>query len=316
MRAKVAKKRTCSIGSRYFSASTFFLLLFAAANAHVEADYAVLIAIAHDGDAAIHIVLSLNNLLRALRNVGGVSEGDVVGELLLDGDLRSVADGIGFGGEPLRIDFDVAGAEEAIEAAADGGVQGLAEDERGGLIGEGRLARLFLKLGRFFVGAAEREKRDDVGFGQRRLRAVIETEAIGGSGDGDVEIVVADVSGGLKVELRLNGDGIGEGDVAALEGKSSAMECGLAFQNIDAAEYGGARDGTAQVKIGVSGEAGDCGAHLKFGSGLNVKIEVNVIEWGVGGGNARKLAAALEVGAEIEARRDGHLVDGDVARDG
>ena len=78
------------------------------ADLHVEADDAVLVAVADEGNAAIEIVLPLDDLLRTLRNVGGVREGEVIGELLLDGDLRAGADGIGFGGQSLRIDFDIA----------------------------------------------------------------------------------------------------------------------------------------------------------------------------------------------------------------
>ncbi len=40
-------------------------------------------------------------------------------DFLLDSDLRSSPRGIGFGGQPLRIDLDITGAEEPLEAAAD-----------------------------------------------------------------------------------------------------------------------------------------------------------------------------------------------------
>ena len=65
------------------------LSFLAAADSHIEADDAVLVARADDRNVAIDIVLSLDDLLRTLRNIGGVGEGEVVGELLLDGNLRA-----------------------------------------------------------------------------------------------------------------------------------------------------------------------------------------------------------------------------------
>jgi hypothetical protein len=186
----------------------------------VEADYAVLIAGADDGKVAIDIVLALDDLLRTLRDIGGVGEGNVVGELLLDGDLRTAGGGIGFGSEALRIDFDIAGAEQALEAAAGSVIDGLVKDEIGGLIGKNALAGLPLELRGFIAGAAESEQGDDVGFRQRRFGAVVDVETvIGRAGDGDVEIVIADVSGRLEIELGFDGHWIGEGDIAALEVK-------------------------------------------------------------------------------------------------
>ena len=58
----------------------------------------------------------------------------MIHELLLDRDLRAVADGVGFGSQPLRVDFDIAGSEQALQAVADGGVQRLAEDLSGRLV--------------------------------------------------------------------------------------------------------------------------------------------------------------------------------------
>src|ERR1700678_2013431 len=114
------------------------------ADAQVEADDAVLIAGTNDGKVAIEIILALNNLLRALRDVGGIGYGYVVSKFLLDTDLRPVADGVGFAGKSLRVDLDVAGAEQALQPAADGSVQSLTENECRSLIGEDALAGLFL----------------------------------------------------------------------------------------------------------------------------------------------------------------------------
>jgi len=47
------------------------------------------------------------------------------------------------------------------------------------------------------------------------------------------------VGGGLEIELRLDGNGIGESDIAAFERETGAVESSLAFENIDAAETAG-----------------------------------------------------------------------------
>jgi len=152
------------VGSVISSGQRSLLLFLPAADADVEADDAVLIACTDDGKVAIEIVLALDDLLRTLRDVGGVGEGDIVGEFLFDGDLRGVADRIGFGDEALRINFDVAGSEQSLESAADRAVQRLAEDERRGLIGKSTLTGLLLELRRFIAGAPQSEQGNDVGF--------------------------------------------------------------------------------------------------------------------------------------------------------
>jgi len=72
---------------------------------------------------------------------------------------------------------------------------------------------------------------------------------------GDVEIVVADVRGGLEIELRFDGNRIGETDVSAIESVARAVEGGLTFENIDAAENSGPGNGAAETEIGVAGKA-------------------------------------------------------------
>src|ERR1700749_666299 len=87
------------------------ILFLALANADIEADHAVLIARAHHRNVAVDVVFALDDLLRTLRNIGAVSERNVVRKLLLDGYLRAARRGIGFGGQALGIDFDAADSE-------------------------------------------------------------------------------------------------------------------------------------------------------------------------------------------------------------
>jgi len=70
------------------------ILFLASSNANIEADHAVLVARPHNRDIGIDVVFALNNLLRTLRDVGAVTEGDVIGKLLLDGDCGPRAVGL------------------------------------------------------------------------------------------------------------------------------------------------------------------------------------------------------------------------------
>ena len=146
------------------------------------------------------------------------------------------------------------------------------------------MSGLFLELGGLIVGAAESEQGDDVGLRQRRLGAIVHVETvIGRAGEGDVEVVVANVRGGLEIELGFDRNGIGECDVAALEGEMNSVDGGAAFENVNASENRGAGDGAADAKVGIAGEAGDGGSHLEFGSGLDVDIELDVEQWRIRG---------------------------------
>ena len=86
------------------------ILFFALTDLYVEADHSVLVTGAEDRDVFANVVLALDNLLRSLRHVLTVSKCEVVRDLLLDGDLGT-ASGVGFGVEPLRVDFYFADAE-------------------------------------------------------------------------------------------------------------------------------------------------------------------------------------------------------------
>jgi len=103
-----------------------------------------------------------------------------------------------------------------------------------------------------------------------------------------------DVRGGLEIELRFDGNRIGETDVSAIESVARAVEGGLTFENIDAAENSGPGNGAAETEIGVAGKARDGGPHLEFGRRLDVDIEFDVVEWRIGDGDGRTLTATLE----------------------
>src|SRR5579864_7937008 len=111
VRARVDEGRAWLAPLR-FGGATFLLagrrpsrLFLALPHADIEADHSVLIARAHHGDIAIEVILALNDLLRTLRDVRAVSKRKVVGELLLDSDLRASGGGVGLSGQPLRVNF-------------------------------------------------------------------------------------------------------------------------------------------------------------------------------------------------------------------
>ena len=81
-----------------------------------------------DGD------FGLDQLLAGGVDVGGVGEGEVAAQLLLDDDAGG---GVAERAEVVGIDFDAAGAEELLDAGADGGVERAAEQGVGGGVGDG-----------------------------------------------------------------------------------------------------------------------------------------------------------------------------------
>ena len=60
------------------------MLLFAAAEGYINADYAVLVAHRVNRDIAGDVVLGLNDLLRSLRNIGAVTQSNIARDLLLN----------------------------------------------------------------------------------------------------------------------------------------------------------------------------------------------------------------------------------------
>src|ERR1700675_1414243 len=90
--------------TKRFRLSPLFLTL---TNFYVKADHAVLISRANDGYVLADVVLALNDLLGRLRHVLAVGQREVVGDLLLDGHLRT-AGGIGLGAQALGVDLDLA----------------------------------------------------------------------------------------------------------------------------------------------------------------------------------------------------------------
>jgi len=122
------------------------------------------------------------------------------------------------------------------------------------------------------------------------------------------------VGRGLKIHTGLDRDGVGKGNVATLKAEFRAVESGLALQDVGPAQHYRAGCRAAQTQVGIAGKTSDSRFHLQLRSGLDVYVELDSIQWRIGRRNGRKLAAALQVSAEIESRCDRQLGDGNVAR--
>src|ERR1019366_5262494 len=121
----------------------------------VEADHSVLVAQRHDRNIPRHVVFHLDDLLIGNRDVGAVGEGEVARHLLLDGDLRPSNHG-SLTSQTLGIDLDPAGSEQALQAAVDGAVESLIDQQVGGLSAESK--RSTRRRGRrLLVRAVERQ---------------------------------------------------------------------------------------------------------------------------------------------------------------
>jgi len=107
------------------------------------------------------LILDLDELLGGLVDVSGEDQGELFGERFRD---RNAGGGVAEGAYEGGVDFYRACAEELAYAAGDGGVEGAAEEGRGGGVGAGLNLLLLVELG-FFLGTAEREEVEDVGFG-------------------------------------------------------------------------------------------------------------------------------------------------------
>src|SRR5215472_4501973 len=295
------------------SRPTVKILFLAASQFHVEADYPVLVTSTHNRKIAVDIVLGLNNLLRALRYVGAVGQREVVGELLLNRDLRTAGRGVGLRRQTLRINLNPADSKQFLQAIADSGIKRLVDDEVRRLIIEQRLTGLLLQLFGLFTGSSQSPQRDDVRFRERRLRPVIDVKPVRRSSNRQIEIVIANVRRGLQVDLRLDRNRICKRDVAPLQTELNSVERRVPFQNVGAPQYAWACHRSTQTQIGITRQPRNGGLHLKFWSGSDRNIELDVVQRRVGRGDRSGLPASLKVRSEIETGSYGQLVDQHIA---
>src|SRR5262249_38762790 len=151
--------------------------------------------------------------------------------------------------------LDRACSEEFADAAGDGGVERAAEQSAGGGIAA-RLHLLLLIELRLFLGAAEREQVEDVGFAEWRLRAVSGVEAGGGAMQSDGDVVVFDAGAGIEIDDRVNTHRVAEVDGPALELILGAGEGRAAVCNADGPEHAGNGDRSTHGEVDGACEFG------------------------------------------------------------
>src|ERR1700677_826438 len=100
----------------------------------VEAVSAVDVAQENNGEVALHVVFDLNQLLLIRSGVGRVSDGQVAGDLLLDGHARRRARFRG-GASQKRIDAKMADAEKPFDPSSQSGRDRFGKQRRRTLAG-------------------------------------------------------------------------------------------------------------------------------------------------------------------------------------
>src|SRR5262252_10467247 len=120
--------------------------------------------------------------------------------------------------------------------------------------------------------------------------------------------------GGLQVHLWFDRDGIGKGNVSALQAELDAVEGGITLQNVGASQNAGTGERAAEPQVGIARKPRHCRLHLKLGRGADGNIQLDVIERRICRRDRRRLTASLEVRSEIKSRGYGELRDQNVSR--
>src|SRR5579859_2526248 len=101
-------------------------LLLAAPDVHVKSEHAILVSYRYDGDVLVDVVFHLDHRLRRLREAGDVGKGQVVIDLLFNGNAGA---GVIFRADELWIDGDAATTgKEPLHAVAESRIERFAQD--------------------------------------------------------------------------------------------------------------------------------------------------------------------------------------------
>src|SRR5579863_7085779 len=261
----------------------------------IEAVGAVYVAEEDDREVSFYVVFDLDQLLLIGSGVGRICDGEVAGDLLLDGDASGGVRFRGGAGEE-RVHAEVADAEKVFDAAAQAAGDGFGEECSGAVVlsaAGGGAQRAFLP------GAADGEKRDDIGIGKRRIGTIAEGKFAGAAGKIDGDLILADGGGGFDIEFGIELEGVREIDVAARESESVAAEIHFAAEQVNMAEQDGTIPGAAQMQVAINFHLGAGPFDASAGTGVRGDVEREIAH--EGGGSA---AGDLRTGAEK--RRDVH----------
>ena len=258
-----------------------------------------------DGD------LGLDQLLARGVDVSGVSEGEVAAQLLLDDDAGG---GVAQGAQVVGVHFDAPGPKELLHAAADGGVQGAAEQGVGGGVGAG----LFLLLrvqALLALGAPQRQQGHHVGLGQRRIASIGDSWPFQRSVHAQGDVVILHAGGGVQVDGGLNADRVGEVDVSALQLVAGSGDDRISLGDGDAAQQRRRGYGAAQAQVHVAGQLGVGVLEVQLRRGDHMHIQPDVVGRGVGGRDGLHGVGLRHQGGNVEAGADRKAGDEHVARE-
>ena len=179
-----------------------------------------------------------------------VDEGQIVRELLLGGNPRAR---VRLQAAYLRIDFQPADPEEALQPLRHRALQGLAEQR----VGTGLDERLLLDApsrgdtgidGRFL---ADSDQIHQLVERKGRVGAVAEIELAGRPGKHEGDVHVANARLELDVQHWFGADRIDESDFAAIDAVAGAEHANLALRDADRAEDRRVGDGPDHVDVEI-----------------------------------------------------------------
>ena len=160
---------------------------------------------------------------------------------------------------------------------------------------------MFLVKLRFFLRAAQCQQREDVGFTQRRLRAIGRLQIGRCAVQSDSHVVVLHSCSRVDVDGGINPDGIRKVDIAALQLVLRAGEGSAAICDLNAAQDRWFADGPPHGKVHPSGEFGVAVLKVKLRRTADSNVQSDIVRRR--GGIRRGLhAACSSKGCEVYIR--------------
>src|SRR5207302_7561426 len=247
---------------------------------YVNAERAVLIAQAHDRDVPIHVVLHLNHLLLGRAYVRNVSDGEMAGALLLDGDARC---GVLF--RAGRTDFSGPGvhaeardAKQPLQPTAQLAGNGFRENGGGAGRATWRSATAAVCRG-FRRGLPKSQQSNDVIGGQRRVGAIREGELAGRTVEIQSDFILFDSSCRFHVQDGIEAERIGKVQISPGYEVPVAGEIQVTRKNMNMPEQDGMfpRSADTEISIGLEFRAGPFHAGIGRGERFHVELQITQV---------------------------------------
>ena len=120
------------------------------------------------------------------------------------------------------------------------------------------------RVPQFLRRAAQRQQRDNIAAGERRVGAVGGVQLLDWALKAQRDVIIAHPGRQLHVDGGRNAHRVGEGDVAALHPVLGAIEFHLAFQQVHPAQQHGTESRSAQTQVQVAAQPRQRGLHLQL----------------------------------------------------